>query len=394
MSNETKDVDNLEHDEMLSDGVPVRREAEFDDSLGNDSMIIVEEMFDDENSCNEDNTEVDMIVDDDQEIDRNVEEDVLDLEISLDPDVIGQNDILSVTTDGWAKDYGEIVKDEKNLFKKEVEVRNFDPMRNKVEGRELTEKYRKALLMNGRVVRIPGRYLEEQGLLIEKGKRGEKNRTTRRYNRFMEFGSERLDVVRIKPGKPDVIQTPNGPLFESSFTKEGVIAQYRKMISRGRGRLNSMDAGTIQGLEIEKGVEMLKQMDEFLEWMNEEIIPTTPENLQKAIKNMAVLKIKFANKAQHEFEFFNEKGELITAKSPPLADRTLKEKRKELEKWMIKYVVPVLNKWSEDLIMKLPEGMEALATFVGVDMEGHAVQKRYRGPCIQCGKSVNNHRTQ
>ena len=77
---------------------------------------------------------------------------------------------------------------------------------------------------------------------------------------------------------------------------------------------------------------MLKQMDEFLEWMNEEIIPTTPENLEKAIKNMAVLKIKIANKAQHEFEFFNEKGELITAKSPPLEGKTLKEKRKELEK--------------------------------------------------------------
>ena len=104
----------------------------------------------------------------------------------------------------------------------------------------------------------------------------------------MEFGSKRLDVVRIKPGKPDVIQTPNGPLFESSFTKEGVIAQYRKVISRGLDRLNSMDAGTIQGLEMEKGMEMLKQTDEFLEWMNEEIIPTTPENLQKAIKNMAV----------------------------------------------------------------------------------------------------------
>ena len=387
-------VDNSEDNEMLGDGFSVRREAELDDSIGSDRMVVVEEVYEKESNCDEDNTEVEMIVDDDQETNKDVEEDVLDLEVSLDPDVIGQNDILSVTVDGWARDYGEIVKDEKNLFKKEVEVRNFDPMRNKVEGRELTEKYRKALLKNGRIVRIPGRYLEEQGLLIEKGKRGEKNRTTRRYNRFMEFGSERLDVVRIKPGKPDVIQTPNGPLFESSFTKEGVIAQYRKMISRGLDRLNSMDAGTIQGLEIEKGVEMLKQMDEFLEWMNEEIIPTTPENLQKAIKNMAVLKIKFANKAQHEFEFFNEKGELITAKSPPLEGKTLKEKRKELEKWMMKYVVPVLNKWADDLIMKLPEGMEALATFVGVDMEGHAVQQRHRGSCLQCGKSAGNHRTQ
>ena len=394
MSNKTKDVDNLEHDEMLSDGVPVRREAELDNSLGNDSMIIVEEMFDGENSCNEDNIEVEMITDDDQEADRNVEEDVLDLEISLDPDVIGQNDILSVTTSGWAKDWGEIVKDEKNLFKKDVEVKNYDPMRNKVEGHEVTNKYRKAQMVNGQIKRIPGRYLEEQGLLMEKGKGGQKNRKTRRYNHFMEFGSERLEVVRKKSGKPEVIQTSNGPLFEPSFTKPGVIAQYREVISRGLGRLDSMDEGTIQGLEIEKGKEMLKQMDEFLEWMDEEIIPTTPANLQKAIKNMAVLKIKFANKAQHEFEYFNVKGDLVIAKSPPLADRTLKEKRKELEKWMIKNVVPVLNKWSEDLIMKLPEGMEALATFVGVDMEGHAVQKRYRGPCIQCGKSVNNHRTQ
>ena len=47
-----------------------------------------------------------MIVDDEQEIDKNVEEDVLNLEISLDPDDTGQNDILSVTVDGWAKDKG------------------------------------------------------------------------------------------------------------------------------------------------------------------------------------------------------------------------------------------------------------------------------------------------
>merc|ERR1712218_12649 len=209
---------------MLSDGVPVRREAELDNSLGNDRMIIVEEMFDGENSCNEDNIEVEMITDDEEEADRNVEEDVLDLEISLDPDVIGQNDILSVTTSGWAKDWGEIVKDEKNLFKKDVEVKNYDPMRNKVEGHEVTNKYRKAQMVNGQIKRIPGRYLEEQGLLMEKGKGGQKNRKTRRYIQFMEFGSERLDVVRKKPGKPEVIPTPNGPLFEPSFTKPGVIA--------------------------------------------------------------------------------------------------------------------------------------------------------------------------
>ena len=147
MSRKIKIVDNVGKDEMLSDGLPVRREVGLDDSIGDGSMVIVEEMFEDENSYNDDNTEVDMIVDDEQEIDKNVEEDVLNLEISLDPDDTGQNDILGVTVGGWAKDYGEIVKDEKNLFKKEVEVRNFDPMRNKIEGKEVTEKYRKALLI-------------------------------------------------------------------------------------------------------------------------------------------------------------------------------------------------------------------------------------------------------
>ena len=393
MSNEAKDISNLEDDETLDDGVPVRRGAEFDASIENDCMI-VERMFQYETSCDEDNVDVEMIEDNDQELERNVEEDVLDLEVSFDPDVTGQNDVLSVTVDGWAKDWGDIVKNEKNQFKKDIDVKNYDPMRNKVEGKKITEKYRKAQMKNGRIVHIPGRYLEEQGLLMEKCKKDQKNRKTRRYNNFMEFGSERLDEVRKKPGKPDVIQTPNGPLFEPSFTKPGVIAQFREMISCGRVRLNSMDAGTIQGLDIEKGKEMLQQIDEFLEWMNEEIIPTTPENLKKAIKNMAVLKIKFSNKAQHEFEYFNEKGDLIIAKSPPLENKTPKEKRKELEKWMMKYIAPVLNKWADELIKKLPEGMEALATFVGVDMEGHAVQKRYRGPCLQCGKFVRNHRTQ
>ena len=38
--------------------------------------------------------------------------------------------------------------------------------------------------------------------------------------------------------------------------------------------------------------------------------------------------------------------------------------------------------------------MEALATFVGVDMEGHAVQEKDRGPCLGCGGPGKYHSIQ
>ena len=98
---------------------------------------------------------------------------------------------------------------------------------------------------------------------------------------------------------------------------------------------------------------------------------------------LALLKIRVSDEHQNDLEFFDDNGEFVVIKGPRLRNKSSKEKKKSLERWLHKYLLPLLSKWTKKLIKKLPEGMTALSTFVGVDMENHAGSILARNRCQQ-----------
>ena len=325
-----------------------------------------------------------------EEID--TDDDVLAIDAPYDPAVVpDQNDLLEVFINAWMSDWGTNVKNGKNRFKKHIEERNFDPMRAKPAGDDTVNLYRLAIMLDGKMANLPGRFLEEQGLCVEKGKNGNDNKRTKRWQNLIDFAYDRLNIIRRQVGKPEPVETSQGPLFQSSFTKPGLIAQYKQMTADGIKRLEDLDGETIAELDIEKGKKLLTEIDQLLTWMNEEIIPTSTENMKKSIHEMALLKIRVSDEKQNELEFFDDNGEFVVIKGPRLKNKSSKEKKKSLERWLHKYLLPLFNKWTSKLIKKLPEGMTALSTFVGVDMENHAVQEKHRGRCLVCQVPGKHH---
>ena len=324
-----------------------------------------------------------------------VDDDVVYLVTQYDPQMIpDKNDLLEQFTGDWRGDWGNCVKNGMNKFRKDIDAKNYDPWRERVIGNKKESKYRIVVRLSGLEDKIPGGFLEEMGLLM--ARRNGVNKRTRKWYGFMGFGNERFEVVRRKVGRPEQVNTHQGTLFEASFSKPGVINQYKKMTIEAELTLDKLETDNINELDIDLGKRMLKEARETLEWLDEEIIPTSTNNLKETVREMSHLKIQFCNNNQHEFEYFDANGRFVVAKSPPHGDKTQERREKELENWLAENMQPLLNSWAEKLVDKLPIGMEALATFVGLDMELFAIQPKNRGQCIDvdCGDLIDNHYVQ
>ena len=366
MSEEVPMVTDGESNEGLAEELPVSRCSKASTSTENNGVVVEENYASDE--------------------------DCIATDMPYDPALVpDQNDLLQIFREMWMSIWGTNVKNGKNLFKKHIDERNYDPLRAKAIGKDIINSYRLVVMQDGKTAQIPGRFIEEQGLCVEKSK-GE-NKQSRKWHNFMEFAYERLVTVRKQVGNPEQIETPHGPLFQSSFSKPSLVAQFRQMTVDGVKKLNEMDSDAIAGLNIEKGKKMLKELDELLEWMDEEIIPTTTKNMTEAVHNMALLKVRFSDDNQNELEYFNEEGNFVVVKCPSLKNKSPKDMKRCVERWLAKNLLPLLGKWTDRLVEKLPEGMAALAAFTGVDLENYAVQECRRGNCILCelpGKTHNN----
>ena len=390
----------VETNEVLEEEVPASRctesgiswvetmESDREFPINTDDIVNV----DDERN---ESMEVQIVENGTATVDEVVDDDVVYLVTQYDPQMVpDKNDLLEQFTGVWGGNWGNCVKNGTNKFRKDIDAKNYDPWREKVIGKNKESKYRIVVRLSGLEEQIPGGFLEQMGLLM--GRRNGVNKRTRKWENFMGFGNERFEVVRRKVGQPEQVNTHQGSLFEASFSKPGVINQYTKMTIEAAITLEKLEIDNIDELDIDLGKRMLKEARETLEWMDEEIIPTSTNNLKETVREMGHLKIRFTNKNQHEFEYFDANGRFVVAKSPPHEDKTQERREKELENWLAENMQPLLNGWADKLVDKLPTGMEALATFVGLDMELFAIQPKHRGQCIvvDCGDLIDNHYVQ
>ena len=110
MSKENLVIGDLEANEAPVDDVPVRRGVETGASVGAECMV-VEEMFVDETEDDESDNGSEIMVDYDLKLEKGngeseetIDEDVIALNVSYDPEAPEQNDVLGEFTEGWSED--------------------------------------------------------------------------------------------------------------------------------------------------------------------------------------------------------------------------------------------------------------------------------------------------
>ena len=110
MSIENLVIGDLEANEAPVDDVPVRRGVETGASVGAECMV-VEEMFVDETEDDESDNGSEIMVDYDLKLEKGngeseetIDEDVIALNVSYDPEAPEQNDVLGEFTEGWSED--------------------------------------------------------------------------------------------------------------------------------------------------------------------------------------------------------------------------------------------------------------------------------------------------
>ena len=303
------------------------------------------------------------------------------------------NNILKETVTGWRDDWDLIVEAEPNYFSKMNEIRNYDPLKEKADKTSEGKHVRRGFGFDGNHVRLPATYLQEQGLC----KQNNFGVQTEEYFNWIKFAAERLAYVRsYVRGKPDAIQTQIGEIMTPSFSKDPLITQLQMMIEEGTGRLEELETKNIEGINIKKGKRILKQVDYLLEHMVDHIIPATDKDLKRCLRRTAVLRIKSGG-SLHELDYWkNDKGKqrMVTVKSPPMLGWSLEKRKEHIDKWLSRLLLPVLTKWVEDFEKVLPDGMKALATLVGLDIENFAVPGPQRGDCHECNRPAQEHANQ
>ena len=110
MSKENLVIGDLEANEAPVDDVPVRRGVETGASVGAECMV-VEEMFVDETEDDESDNGSEIMVDYDLKLEKGngeseetIDENVIALNVSYDPEAPEQNDVLGEFTEGWSED--------------------------------------------------------------------------------------------------------------------------------------------------------------------------------------------------------------------------------------------------------------------------------------------------
>ena len=144
-------------------------------------------------------------------------------------------------------------------------------------------------------------------------------------------------------------------------------------------------------MNVKEGTKMLNEFTDILVSVRDDIIPTTTEKMQEALRNMAVLTISSSDTVPHKLEYYQgSKGPLQTSVGPTrLYPQSQDDYRLVLAGWLNLWLTPLLTKWTSDLVKKLPEALSALSVYMGVDFEGYSVSKEQRGRCQKCNQPAS-----
>ena len=310
------------------------------------------------------------------------DEDVIEIDYDYDPETIA-NVILEQLSDNWNK-ARELHCGGKNYFDKWHQEQNFDPLRKKfirIGGYDV----KVAIGRDNTVHHMPIKRVDELGFLTMRSEGRQSEHSS--YISFLKIANHRFEVARLQATPPE----QDGDLFKRSFSKLPHVQQLIDLTIDATKLVEQFDTTGIRGMNVKEGTKMLSEFTDILVDIRNDIIPTTTENMNQAIRNMALLTISSSDTVPHKLEYFRGgRGPLLTAEGPACSGMSQESCRLVIAGWLNLYLVPLLTRWSSDLTKKLPEALKPLAVYVGVDFEGYMVTKEQRGRCQKCGKQAKD----